>query len=746
MKAFQKRAMALSIAAIACGATTNVFAESDNDFAIEEIIVTAQKRAESVQDVAAAISAVGGSKLDEMGITDAESLVLAVPGMHFSQSGSNTRITVRGIGSEQTTVTGDPGVAFHIDGVYQTRASAGSALFYDLDRVEVLRGPQGTLYGRNATGGSVNLISNRPTQEFEGNVEVQLGDYNHQRLRGVVNAPLIDDKLAMRVSAQQETRDGYYENLTPGADDLEDRDALNLRTQFLYTPTETLDVLLSMNYSNDKGAGNGSKPLGDYPSPPGNINAFYAGATENPDDPWKVRTNGQDKRDNKRKGASITVDWDLGNVALKSISAWQENTVDTFVDADFSDVEIINENTFQENTQYSQELQLTSVDAGDWEWVAGLYWLQEENDVDYWLNDNGTGLSSILIPAGPLAGLPLYSTVDVGLDDPAYFGNRSNVKGNSLGAFGQVSYHINEDVKVTGGLRYSKDEKEASIYRKEFGPAPIAPASSFKKKDDWSSVTWKLGVDWQVAEDSLLYATVSTGFKSGGFLQIEDADSYDEEEVLAWEIGSKNRFFDNRLQANISAFYYEYTDMQLRTIVGTDSIVTNAGEAGIQGLEVELLARPMEGLQLSAALAWTDAEFDEYFDDDPHDGLNSLLDLSGNDLARSPDYTASLNAAYTWDLPWGSLTSSVNYYWSDEVYFSAYNRKDRDYQDSYHKTDINVTFNSLDDVWYATLSVQNLENAEVASNINLDNPTLGGIDYVQWQAPQTVRVSLGYNF
>ncbi len=747
MRNLRKRVLAASIATAVSGVGMSAFAESDGGFYLEEIVVTAQKRAESVQDVAASISAVGGSKLDEMGITSAESLVLAVPGMHFSQSGSNTRITVRGIGSEQTTVTGDPGVAFHIDGVYQTRASAGSALFYDLDRVEVLRGPQGTLYGRNATGGSVNLISNRPSQEFEGNVEVQLGDYDHQRLRGVVNVPLIDDKLAMRVSGQQETRDGYYENLTPGADDLEDRDALNLRTQFLYTPTESLDVLLSMNYSTEKGAGNGFKALGDYPSPPGNINAFYAGATENPDDPWKIRTNGQEKSDNKRKGASITVDWDLGNVALKSISAWQENTVDTFADADFSDAEIINENTFQENTQYSQELQLTSVDAGDWEWVAGLYWLQEENDVDYWLNDNGTGLSSILIPAGPLAGLPLYSTIDVGLDDPAYFGNRSNVKGSSLGAFGQASYHINEDVKVTGGLRYSKDEKEASILRKEFGPAPIAPASTFKKKDDWSSVTWKLGVDWQVAEDSLLYATVSTGFKSGGFLQIEDADSYDEEEVLAWEIGSKNRFFDNRLQANISAFYYEYEDMQLRTIVGTDSIVTNAGEAGIKGLEVELLARPMEGLQLSAALAWTDAEFDEYFADDPHDSLGATaVDLSGNDLARSPDYTASLNAAYTWDLPWGSLTSSVNYYWADEVYFSAFNREDRDYQDSYHKTDINVTFNSLDDVWYASLSVQNLENAEVASNINLNNPQLGGVDYVQWQAPQTVRMSVGYNF
>ncbi len=744
MRDLRKRVLAASIATAVSGVGMSAFAESDGGFYLEEIVVTAQKRAESVQDVAASISAIGGTQLDERGITDVESLALAVPGMHFSQSGSNARITVRGIGTEQTTVTGDPGVAFHIDGVYQTRASAGSALFYDLDRVEVLRGPQGTLYGRNATGGSVNLISRRPSQDFEGNVELQLGDYDHQRVRGVVNVPLVDDKLAMRISGQHETRDGYYENLTPGADDLEDRDALNLRTQFLYTPTETLDVLLSMNYSNDKGAGDGYKVLGDYPANAKPINAFYAGlvphpsatnpATANPSDPWEVRTNGLEKRDDDRKGASVTVDWDLGRVTLKSISAWQKNTVDNFADGDFSDADILNENRFQENTQYSQELQLGSVDAGDWEWVAGLYWLKEENDVDYWLNDRGAGLS--------LLGFP---TVEVGLDDPAYFGNNSNVEGNSLGAFGQASYHINEDIKLTGGLRYSKDEKEASITRKEF----LSPtASSFKKKDDWSSVTWKLGADWQVAEDSLLYATVSTGFKSGGFLQIEDADSYDEEEILAWEIGSKNRFYDNRLQANISAFYYEYTDMQLRTIRDLSSIVTNAGEAEIKGLEVELLARPLEGLDVGVALAWTDATFTDYQDDDPLDAIpkSTPLDLSGNDLARSPDFTANLNVAYTWQLPWGSLTSSVNYYWSDEVYFSAYNRKDRDYQDSYHKTDVNVIFNSLDDVWYASLSVQNLENAEVASSIQVEDATLGGVNRAQWQAPQTVRMSVGYNF
>jgi len=734
MNMLKKRKLVTAILAGVSGLLLAPGSIADDTFMLEEIIVTAQKRTESVQEVAAAISALSGSMLDARGITNVESLVTSVPGMHFSQSGANARITVRGIGTEQTTVTGDPGVAFHIDGVYQSRASAGSALFYDLDRVEVLRGPQGTLYGRNATGGSVNLISKRPTEELGGNLELQLGNYNQKRVRGVFNTPLTDDdSLMLRVSGQQETRDGYLNNLTPGADDLEDRDALNLRTQLLYLPTDDLEVLLSVNYSTDKGAGQGQVALGDYPVDGAPINALIAAqsAPQNPSDPWDIRTSGLARQDNDRQGATLAVDWDLGNVTLKSISAWQKNTVDSLADGDFSSADVINENRYQSSEQYSQELQLSSAGDGPWEWVTGLYAMAETSDVDFWYTDEGQGLSMF------------FPTIDVGLADPSYFGNKTTVNSDSLGIFGQTSYRVTEEFKLTAGLRYSKDKKTADVFRKGFG---AQQGDAFPKEGSWSAVTWKLGADWWVTEDSMLYASVSTGFKSGGFLQKKSDEPYDEEEILAWEIGSKNRFFDDRLQANVSAFFYEYSDMQLRTIRDSTSVVSNAGEAEIKGLEIELLARPLEALELSAALAYTDAKFTNYTDDDPLDGLaNTPLDLSGNDLARSPDYTANLSAAYTWQFDSGSLTSSVNYYWSDEVYFSAYNRKDVDYQGSYQKTDVNLTFNSADQIWYVSLVARNLENAEVASNIST-NSSLGGLHRAQWQAPQTVSLTAGYHF
>jgi len=750
MNILQKRHLAIAVATGVSGLLLSQGALSEETYQLEEIIVTAQKRTESAQEIPAAISAISEAMLDARGITDVESLATSVPGMHFSQAGPNTRITVRGIGTEQTGVTGDPGVALHVDGIYQSRSSAGSVLFYDLARVEVLRGPQGTLYGRNATGGSVNLIANRPEESLGGDIELQVGNYDQRRLRGVLNAPLVEDKLLLRVSGQQETRDGYYENLTPGADDLEGRDALNLRTQLLYLPTDNLEVLLSLNYANDKGTDEGAKVLGDYPAPSGPtkpVDLFYAAATSNPSDPWEIRTSGVEEKDNRRKGASLTLDWDLGPVALKSITAWQENTVDRIGDFDGSDADIINNNQFQDSTQYSQELQLSSIDAGPWEWIAGVYWLAEETDSDSWFNDQGAGLSSLTYPVPPfhpLFGVPLFPTVDVGLDDPVYSGSRGTVESDSVGVFGQASYDLTENLKLTAGLRYSKDEKSLDVMRKEFSDTAL---ENVKKDDSWSKVTWKLGADWQVTEDSMVYASVSTGFKSGGFLQSGETDSYDEEEILAWEIGSKNRFFDNRLQANISAYYYEYTDMQLSTIRDMRRVTTNAGESEIKGIEVELLARPIEPLELSAALAYTNAKFTDYYDDDPLDAIpaTSPLDLSGNDLARSPDYTANLAAAYTWQIPWGSLTAGVSYYWSDEVYFSAYNRKDGDYQDSYQKTDIRLTYNSSDELWYITLAAQNLENAEVASNRGMPAPS-GGVQSAQWQAPQTYNLSVGYHF
>jgi iron complex outermembrane receptor protein len=717
--------------AVALAICCNAAAQAQDIPVLEEVIVTAQKRSESVQDIPLAVTALSSDMLDERGITDIASMVSSVPGMHFGQSGPNARITIRGIGTEQTTVTGDPGVAFHIDGVYQSRSSAGNALFYDLARVEVLRGPQGTLYGRNATGGSVNLITRAPEDTLGGEVELQLGDYDQQRLRGVFNMPLVDDKLLMRISGQWETRDGYYENLKPGADDLQDVDGLDLRAQLAYGATDAFDARLIYNHATSEGAGFGRKALGDYPvdsSKP--VDIFYRDATPNPSDPWKISYNDIADRDNKREGITLLMNWYLDSITIKSITAWQDNRVELDRDYDLSDVDIGIENRLQDSTQYSQELQVSSAGSGSLEWIAGLYWLSEESDVDYWLNDEGAGLSG------------LFPTAEVGLEHPAWFGNASTTEVDAFGAFGQVSYSITDMLKLTGGLRYSQDDKNTEILRKEiFSPA----LTEDEKEGDWDDVTWKLGADWFFADDSMLYASVSTGFKSGGFLQSRNAEPYEPEEILAWEIGSKNRFFDNRLQANISAYYYEYTDMQLTTIRDVQRVTTNAGESEIKGIEVEMIGRPTSALELGATFAYTDAEFTEYFDIDPWNPDEGVQDLSGNRLARTPEYTLNLSAAYSWDFDPGSLTASMVYYWSDEVYFTAYN-DERSSQDSYHRTDARLAFNSADGSWYVALAAKNLEDDEIASEIQLASVQLGGVDDAQWQAPRTYTVSVGYYF
>jgi iron complex outermembrane receptor protein len=717
--------------AVALALCCNATVQAQETLMLEEVIVTAQKRSQSVQEIPLAVTALSADMLEERGITDIASLVSSVPGMHFGQAGSNTRITIRGIGTEQTTVTGDPGVAFHIDGVYQSRSSAGNALFYDLQRVEVLRGPQGTLYGRNATGGSVNLISNEPINEREGSIEAQLGDDQQQRLRGVFNTPLIDDKLLMRISGQWDQRDGYYENNTPGADDIQDVDGVDLRAQLSYLATDSFDARLIYNYATSKGAGFGRKALGDYPvDSPLPADQFYRNATPNPADPWKIYYSDIADRDNERQGVTLLMDWDLEWATIKSITAWQDNRVDHVRDYDYSNADIMNENSYQDSTQYSQELHISSAGTGPLEWIAGLYYLSEESDVDYWLNGQGAGLSTIL------------PTIDVGLANPSYFGNSSNTDVDAFGAFGQLSYSFTDTLKATGGLRYSKDEKSSDIFRKSFA-SPVGV--QFKKDDDWDDVTWKLGADWFLADENLLYATVSTGFKSGGFLQQPRAEPYDPETITAWEIGSKNRFLDNRLQANFSLYYYDYEDMQLTTIRNLQRETTNAGESEIKGIEVELIGRPTGALELGASFAYTDAEFTDYTDRDPQDTAAGEQDLSGNSLPRAPEYTVNLSAAYTWDFNPGSLTASMVYYWSDEVYFSAFNRDDS-YQDSYHRTDARLAFNSADGSWFVALAAKNLEDDEIASQVELSSPQLGGVDVAQWQAPRTYTVSVGYNF
>lgn len=760
--------------AIALTASQAPLVLAEDSFGIEEIIVTATKRAESVQDIPLAVTALDAYAIDQRGISDIESLASSVPGLHFSQAGSDTRITVRGIGSEQNTVTGDPGVAFHIDGVYQSRASAGSALFYDLQRIEVLRGPQGTLYGRNATGGSINLISARPENATTGKLALQVGNYNQQQINGVFNTPLIDDRLLMRISAQQQTRDGFYDNKAAGADDLDDVDSLNLRTQFLYLPNDQVDVLLSLNYSSQGGNGDGGRVVGAYtpvflpinqitsglaaaPAPFGAGLAIAGPASANPTGDRDIRTNAAHDRDNERMGASITVTWDLGNVAFKSISAWQDNLVDAVRDVDFSDAEALNEFRRQDSTQYSQEFQLSSTDDSSLQWIVGAYWLTEQTEAEFWLFDDGTGLSALryndpFFPAPAVAsflnGLSVFGTVDTGLGFNAMFGNDSTINSDTVGLFGQAAYNVNEDLTITAGLRWSEDKKDADIRYKGFGNNLVVPESSFSKKDSWEAVTYKLSADWFVGEDTLLYATVSSGFKSGGFLQDPTSLPYDEEEVLAYELGSKSQFFQGRMQANISAFYYDYDDLQLSTILNNQLVTTNAGKAKVTGIELELLATPLEALEVSASIASTRAKFVDYKADDPLLAGIAESDLDGNDLARSPDWTVNLAAAYTVALNYGELTFSANMFWSDEVYFSAFNRSqdDSDYQSNYRTTDVRIHFASQDGNWFMALAAKNLENELVASNAN-SRSSLGGTNaLLQYQAPRTYSLSAGYNF
>lgn len=710
---------------------------SEQGLALEEVTIVALKRPQSLQRAPASVTVLSEAKIDQRDITNIASMATSVPAMHFTGYGSLARVTIRGVGVELFEASSDPGVALYMDGVYQAQATVHRETLFDLARVEVLRGPQGTLYGRNALGGSINLISNAPTEELGGEIEVLAGDYDRERLRGVVNVPLIEDRLLLRVSGQYESRDGFYENQTPGGDDLEDIDTHNLRGQLLYRRGDNFSALLNVNYSTMEGAGWGAAALGDYPLTGDLMAPFYAQATPNPAGPWKIRTNeGIQDRDNERKGAALTLNWELDSIAFKSITAWQDHTVDIVgFEWDWSDADILNEAFYRDSTQYSQEFQIRSTSDGNLGWLAGAYWFSDETDSDVGLYDQGAGLSTY----------PFFPVLDVGLEYPVMYGISGTYETDVLALFGTVSYQLTPSVSISAGLRYNDEERSLKQSVKDFVDSTL---HDYKRQDDdWSNTTWKLGADWTISDASFLYASVSTGYRSGGFTPVPEAPTLDEEDLLAWEVGAKNRFFDNRLQANFSAYYYDHSDMQLNTIKDGIKVVDNAGDATIKGAEIELLGRPMPAFEVSAALAYTDAEFDDYIDSDPLDQTNTPQNLSGNRLPRTPEYTLNLAAQYSWVLAGGSLTASVNYYWSDEVYFSAYNRDDLDYQDSYHATDALLRFSSAGNRWSVAAGVKNIEDDEVANHIQAPlAPALGGVDFAFWREPRTYYMEVGYSF
>ncbi|WP_394175895.1 TonB-dependent receptor [Thalassotalea litorea] len=757
---------ALSVGIISA-LSMNAFAEeqiAEVDDEIEQIVVTATKRNAAVQDVSVAVTALDAEAIKRAGIEDITRLEHVVPGMKFGQSGNEVRLALRGTRTNNVGTEAEQVVGIFEDGVYVATTTQALGAYVDVDRIEVLRGPQGTLYGRNTFGGTINIHTRKPNfDEVEGYLNAVVGSYDRLRYEGAINIP-IGDTFAARFAVMGDSHDGYIENtyVDGTSDDLSDKDIDYFRGAFRWSPVEELDVTLRLGTSTSKGNGNaiwGYQQIGGYIDgmySPGHLYSdAYEGASEPSvfdQGPWKVARNMQSGVDIQTDFYTLNVEYDFDFATLQYTANLTEFDGAQWYDPDYTDgADPVNSGfvgwTSTQDTT-SHELQLISNTDNALEWLLGLYYFEQTANWN-WLQLNNDELE---VP---------------------HWDRDGDYISDSFGAFAHVTYDLDEDNRVVGGLRYAEDSKQQrdpldwdnadwSVW-----PPVIPVLYGQGEKSTWDKVLWKLGYEHDLNDDVMAYAQVSTGYRAGG---INGAGgngvpaSYDPETVTAWELGYKSTWLDNSLTFNASAYYNQYEDMQAQSFVlinGNASEYTeNGGELDAMGLELELAYQPGNGLNVSAQLALMDAEFGDYkvskvtglgdINDRQSEPSDSpLINLSGWRPALASDLTLGFQASYDFDLAdFGVIRPYFQTSYVSDYYASDFNL-DGVKQDGYTKSDFRVIWQSASGTLEAQAFVLNIEDEAVLNRVAVFNPGAApNVASLQanWGNPRTWGVSVTYNF
>lgn len=741
--------------------TAHAQEQSSGGFAgIEEIMVSATKRNEGLQDVPISVTAFSQAELDMRGFNNLAGVQEATPNLNFSvqSAGQNVaRVTLRGIGTETLVGGGDPGVALHIDGIYVGRNSVAAGDIFDVERVEVLRGPQGTLFGRNATGGSVNIITKRPQFEMEAMGDITYGNYDALRVRGTINVPL-SDHFAARVTGYSDSRDGFFNNLFEEGRDGADKNAQGGRFQLLWDNQEGASVLLRGYYNKYGGVGPGSKYLGDDLTTANGLPPVYligigamgqpllgpafAQGTTTAGDPiqdapegfFDVRKNEAEFLDQVIKGVDLEASFNVSDsILLKAIASYQSNDNEIFVDADNTELALETRRRDNEAEQFTVELNLFSQNDSPFQWIAGLYYYKEE------LTEIFENITQPNVIPGS-GGARQFRDAMHELD--------------SFAVFAQLSYQITDDLKLTGGIRHTWDDKfQARTTGGNIGldnnvrfmgmgaTGPLAPDTGDVK---FSELTYRVSLDYSITPDNLLFASYARGYKSGGFdfnggqlLNGDDLVPYNPEFVDAFEIGSKNKFLNNRALLNLTAFYYDYKDLQVFRLTGFGPLTDNAAQSTIWGIEAEAKFAATEFLNFDASLGYLNTEYDEYTIDRPP------TDFGGNQLNYAPEVTAHIGVEYSMPVGENMLTTRLDWSWRSDTFFDRSNSP-LDTQEAYSLVNTRVRYDA--ETWYVDVFARNLLDKEYINGQLINPPFSCGCRTVNLGAPRTYGVTFGARF
>ena len=711
---------------VTTGAAAASDAVSADSAGLVDIVVTAQKRATSVQNTPLAVTAVTGADLRTRQIDSIESLALSLPNVNFGKNVGFARIAIRGVGLDTTVACQEGRVAYHVDGVYISRPSAAIATFFDVNRIEVVRGPQGTLYGRNATAGAINVVTNDPQNELGGYAKLTVGNYGLISSEGAITDG-ISDTLSARFAFQTVDRDGYGRGLVTGQQ-IDNEHTYAFRGKLRFKPSESFDIVVSADYSHENDQAFVYHYLG-----PGKPNFVPFGprlggrVAPNPRDSY-----GDVPQVNYRNfyGFGAVANLDLGFGTLTSVTGYRDSYTNYDSDADGTDVNITNFRIVEQATQFSQELRLAGSTHGI-KWLVGGYYFDERiyGNVAF-------------SPLRQLSGRPPFAQ---GVD------YRGNLKTSAYAGFGQLDYEIVRGVTLSAGGRYSYERKSIDHYGVVDAVTPYNPTvpfnyTLFQTADvDFDAFTPRLGIEYKITRDILAYFTYAKGFKSGGFSLNAFNPPLQPEKLTDYEGGVKAEWFGGKLRTNVAAFYYDYTNLQVQKILGAVALPVNAAAATVKGVEIELATRPAEGLELSGNVSLLDAKFDNFATSDAARPELGVIDLSGKHLPQAPNYTVNLAAAYTLDTQYGAFTLRGEAARTGRVFFSPYNRPEVA-QDAYTKFNAFLNYRRDNSGWTGSLFVRNIADRRTVSSSQVSAgfsgfPILGAFD-----PPRTFGASVGYSF
>lgn len=618
---------------------------------LDAITVSARKREESLQEVPVAVTAFTADGLDKLNVEDIGDLGAFVPNLTvYAARGSSSTLTayIRAVGQSDPLWGVDPGVGLYLDDVYVARPQGALLDVFDVERIEVLRGPQGSLYGKNTIGGAIKYVSSALEEDFYGRGSITIGNYSQLDTKASVNLPL-GGGWATRLAVASLSRDGYGENIRTGQD-VSDKEILAARATLGYLGSPDFSAKFSVDWMDDQSGVRGAKMLGP------NTNVVIPVATVPAlDSRYDVRNGMPNINDTSMLGASATLSWNLGDAwVLKSVTAYRESDTETNIDFDTLPNTIADVKAFYSDDQLSQEFQLNYDAGGKVRGVAGLYWF-----------------------TGSAGGQVLNNFYGLSFGD-----TQGVVDTDSVAVYGEFTWDFAERWALTLGGRYTDEKKTADVYNIGYTDASFTRPSGVVAADFEDSVSFqnfspKVSLDFKVSEDILLYALASRGFKSGGFNIRAQATAvprsrlpFDDETVTTFEVGAKNAFLDDRLFVNLAYFNSDYKDIQLSVFTAVPNSnppvffgdFTNAGKGSVDGIELEYQALLSPSFTLQGNFAWLDAEYDEFI-------TNNVNVAANQKFTNAPDFSAAITGLHTLQLDGGgSFTTRVSYSYQSEVY------------------------------------------------------------------------------